>query len=331
MATTALRLDISDRIAVITFDLPGSKANTLGQAVLAEFEQIVTQLEARSDLDGVILQSGKTGMFIAGADLKELAMLRDEATKRVVIQRGLDMIARFEKLPCPTVALIDGACMGGGLEVALGFDYRLCGSNSKAELGFPEVKVGLIPGWGGTQRLTRIIGPSQAAEMICSGDPIKPSRARELGLAFDAVPSEKLLAEAQRLLAWSRQAGDWREARKRKQQPVGLSEDQLSFTFAVARAQVLAKTKGHLPAPLAALEAIIQGCNLPLEAGLKIETDKFAPLVGSLISRNLIAVFFMNQRLAKDTGVDLPPSPSRRGAGGEGTAANRSPFEASPR
>lgn len=315
MATTALRLDIGDRIAVITFDLPGSKANTLGQAVLADFEQIVAQLEARTDLDGVILQSGKPGMFIAGADLKELAMLRDEATKRVVIQRGLDMIARFEKLPCPTVALIDGACMGGGLEVALGFDYRLCGSNPKAELGFPEVKVGLIPGWGGTQRLTRIVGPSQAAEMICSGEPIKPSRARELGLAFDAVPSEKLLAEAQRLLAWSRQSGDWREARKRKQQPVGLSEDQLAFTFAVARAQVLAKTKGQLPAPLAALEAIVQGCNLPLDAGLKIETDKFVPLVGGLISRNLIAVFFMNQRLAKDMGVadaTLQPKPIQR-------------------
>jgi 3-hydroxyacyl-CoA dehydrogenase/enoyl-CoA hydratase/3-hydroxybutyryl-CoA epimerase/3-hydroxyacyl-CoA dehydrogenase/enoyl-CoA hydratase/3-hydroxybutyryl-CoA epimerase/enoyl-CoA isomerase len=315
MATTALRLDLRDRLAVVTFDLPGSKANTLGQGVLADFEQIVAQLEARTDLDGVILQSGKPGMFIAGADLKELAMLRDEATKRVVIQRGLDMIARFEKLPCPTVALIDGACMGGGLEVALGFDYRLCGSNPKAELGFPEVKVGLIPGWGGTQRLTRVVGPSQAAEMICSGDAIKPSRARELGLIFDAVPSEKLVAEAQRLLAWSRQSGDWREARKRKQQPVGLSEDQLSFTFAVARAQVLAKTKGQLPAPPAALEAIVKGCNLPLEAGLKIETDKFVPLVGSLISRNLIAVFFMNQRLAKDTGVadaTLQPKPIQR-------------------
>ena len=233
MATTALQLNIDNRLAVITFDQPGGKVNTLGQAVLAEFEQVVAQLEARTDLDGVILQSGKPGMFIAGADLKELAMLQDEATKRVVIKRGLDMIARFEKLPCPTVALIDGACMGGGLEVALGFDYRLCGSNPKAELGFPEVKVGLIPGWGGTQRLTRIIGPSQAAELICSGDAIQSSRARELGLAFDAVPSERLLAEAQRLLAWSRQSGAWHEARKRKQQPVGLSEEQLSFTFAV--------------------------------------------------------------------------------------------------
>ncbi|MCS7045952.1 MAG: 3-hydroxyacyl-CoA dehydrogenase NAD-binding domain-containing protein [Gemmataceae bacterium] len=300
----SLYLTISDRCAVVTFDLPGSKANTLGQAVLADFEAVLSQLEQRSDLDGVVLQSGKPGMFIAGADLKELgAAGTDEAHNRRLVQRGLDIIARFERLPCPTIALIDGACLGGGLEVALGFDYRLCGSHPKTELGFPEVKVGLIPGWGGTQRLPRVVGPSLAAEMICSGEPIKPTRAREIGLIFDAVPSENLVEEARRLLTWARQSGDWHLARRRKQQPIGLSEEQASFTFAVAKAQVLQKTKGQLPAPLAALEAIAQGCNLPLDEGLKIETNLFLPLVGSVISRNLIAVFFMNQRLAKDTGV----------------------------
>jgi 3-hydroxyacyl-CoA dehydrogenase/enoyl-CoA hydratase/3-hydroxybutyryl-CoA epimerase/enoyl-CoA isomerase len=304
MTTSALRLGVDSGLARITFDQPGSKANTLGQAMLAEFEQVLAELEARQDLEGLIFQSGKPGMFIAGADLKELgAAQADASVNRRLVQRGLDVIARFEKLPYPTVALIDGACMGGGLEIALAFDYRLAGSHPKAELGFPEVKVGLIPGWGGTQRLTRIIGPSQAAELICAGDSMKPGRARELRLIFDAVPSDRLPDEAQRLLAWSRQSGDWHEARRRKQQPVGLSEDQRSFTFAVARVQVLSKTKGQMPAPLAALEAIANGCNLPLEEGLKLETDQFVPLLGSRISRNLIAVFFMNQRLAKDPGT----------------------------
>jgi 3-hydroxyacyl-CoA dehydrogenase/enoyl-CoA hydratase/3-hydroxybutyryl-CoA epimerase/enoyl-CoA isomerase len=301
---TALRLDVpADRIARVVFDQPGSKANTLGQAVIADFEQVVAQLEQRGDLEGVIFTSGKPGMFIAGADLKELAMLGDEATTRRVVQRGLDVIARIERLPCPTVALIDGACMGGGTEIALAFDYRLAGASPKTEIGLPEVKVGLIPGWGGTQRLPRVIGPALAVELICAGDSFKPDRAREVGLIFDAVPSDRLMDEALRLLAWARQSGDWRRQRERKQQPVGLSEEQHSFTFAVAKAQVLAKTKGQLPAPLAALTAIAKGCNLTLEGGLKVETDQFAPLAGSLISRNLIAVFFMNQRLAKDTGV----------------------------
>src|SRR5207249_995715 len=100
---------------------------------------------------------------------------------------------------------------------------------------------------------------------------------------------ERLLDEALRVLDWARQSGAWQEARQRKQQPVGLSEDQLAFTFAVARATVLAKTKGQLPAPLAALDAIARGCNRPLDEGLRIEAEAFAPLLGSPISRNLIA------------------------------------------
>src|SRR5262245_55616041 len=157
---TALRLDVADGVGTITFDLPGSRANTLGVAVLAEFEALLKQLRARSDLRGLILQSGKPGMFIAGADLKELGSA--DASKpeqsRALIKRGLDVIAGFESLPYPTVALIDGPALGGGLEIALGFDLLLAGTNPKTELGVPETKVGLMPGWGGTQRLARVVG-----------------------------------------------------------------------------------------------------------------------------------------------------------------------------
>src|SRR5205085_9308363 len=132
---------------------------------------------------------------------------------------------------------------------ALGFDYRVASTHPKTELGFPEVKIGLFPGWGGTQRLSRVIGPALATEMICGGDAVKANRAREIGLVFDAVPSERLLDEALRLLAWARESGDWKAQRQRKQRPVGLSEEQHSFMFAVARAQILAKTKGQMPAP----------------------------------------------------------------------------------
>src|SRR5207253_4842799 len=227
----------------------------------------------------------------------------------------LGLIEKIEKLPFPTVVLIDGACMGGGTEIALGFDLRLAGTNPKTEIGLPEVKIGLIPGWGGTQRLTRIIGPALAAELICAGEAVKAERARELGIVFDVVPGERLLDEALRVLQWAQQSGAWREARKRKQQPVGLSQEQHAFTFAVTRAVVMEKTKGQLPAPLAALEAIAKGCNLPLDEGLKVEAELFLPLVGSPISRNLIAVFFMTQRLQKDPGVadaSIQPRPVER-------------------
>ena len=308
MPANALRLEIGpDGIACVIFDQPGSRANTLNQAVLADLERVVGELEAKSGLKGVILSSGKPGMFVAGADLNELAASAPGSDQvRGMVQRGLDAIARLERLPCPTVALIDGACMGGGLELALGFDYRLAGTHAKVDISLPEVTMGLIPGWGGTQRLSRVIGPGPAIGMICTGEPAKGPRARELGIVFDVVPSDKLDAEAVRLLDWSRESGDWREARKRKWQPVGLTEEQHSFTFAVAKAQVLTKTKGQLPAPLAALDAIAAGCNRPLDEGLKAETDRFVPLVGSVICRNLIALFFLKNRLQKDPGVADP-------------------------
>jgi 3-hydroxyacyl-CoA dehydrogenase/enoyl-CoA hydratase/3-hydroxybutyryl-CoA epimerase/enoyl-CoA isomerase len=304
-AQPALHLEVlDDGIALVTLDQPGSRANTLSQAMLGELEAMAAQLKTRTELRGLIFCSGKPGMFIAGADLRELGSApQDPDMARKLVKRGLDLIASIETLPYPTVAAIEGACMGGGLELALGFDYRLASTHPKTEIGLPETKIGLIPGWGGTQRLTRLIGPSLAAEMICSGEAAKADRARQIGLVFDAVPSERLQDEAVRLLQEARRSDEWKTIRKRKQQPVGLSEEQMSFTFAVARAQVMAKTGGQYPAPLAALEAIAKGCNLTLEDGLKIETDQFVKLVGSPISRNLIAVFFMTQRLQKDPGV----------------------------
>jgi 3-hydroxyacyl-CoA dehydrogenase/enoyl-CoA hydratase/3-hydroxybutyryl-CoA epimerase/3-hydroxyacyl-CoA dehydrogenase/enoyl-CoA hydratase/3-hydroxybutyryl-CoA epimerase/enoyl-CoA isomerase len=330
---SALKLDIHDnRIAVITFDLPGTKANTLGQTVLGEFESVISQISRRTDLQGLILQSGKPGMFIAGADLKELGAAdpAHQDVSRKLILRGLAMIASIEALPFPTVALIDGPCMGGGTEVALGFDQRIAGTNPKVDIGLPEVKVGLIPGWGGTQRLPRLIGPSLAMEIILPGESVKSKRAQEIGLVYDVVPSDKLLAEGVRLIDDLNATGEWKEIREKKNQPVGLSEEQGQFMFGVARAMIMDKTKGQLPAPLKALEAIEKGCNRTLDEGLKIETDLVVPLAGSPISKNLIAVFFMNQRLQKDTGVADPsiqPKPIHRagilGAGimGAGIAA----------
>src|SRR6516225_6504277 len=294
---SALSLGFVDSVAVITFDMPNSKANTLGQAVLGEFETLISQLAARSELKGLILKSGKPGMFIAGADLKELGSADPEKPEQIreLIQRGLNLVASIEALPFPTAALIDGPSLGGGTEIALGFDLRLAGTNPKVEIGLPEVKIGLIPGWGGTQRLTRLIGPSLAAELICAGDSAKAKRALELGIVFDIIPSDQLQDEALRLLGELHASGSWKAERGKRRQPVGLSEEQMQFTFAVARGYVLDKTKGQFPAPLAALDAIEKGCNRPLDEGLKFETDAMVPLVGSPISKSLIGVFFMNQ------------------------------------
>jgi 3-hydroxyacyl-CoA dehydrogenase/enoyl-CoA hydratase/3-hydroxybutyryl-CoA epimerase/3-hydroxyacyl-CoA dehydrogenase/enoyl-CoA hydratase/3-hydroxybutyryl-CoA epimerase/enoyl-CoA isomerase len=312
----ALKLEEQNGIAVLTFDQPDSRANTMGQAVLGEFETAFGMLAKHPELRGLILRSGKPGMFIAGADIRELGggKITPEQIKGVT-QRGLGVVATVESLPFPTVAAIDGSCMGGGLELSLGCDFRIAGSHPKTELGFPEVKIGIIPGWGGTQRLTRVIGPALAVELICSGDAVSAKQAKELGLVFDVVPSERLMEEAVRLLEWANQSGVWREGRRRKQQPVGLSEDQHTFIFGVARGQILAKTKGQYPAPIAALDAIAKGCNHPLDVALGYETATFMPLLANPIARNLVAVFFMTQRLQKDPGVANPsvqPRPVQR-------------------
>src|SRR5262249_34086167 len=270
-------------------------------------EKILDAVEGKKDLKGLILRSGKPGMFIAGADLKELGgTIRTTDQAREMVKRGLGVIRRFEKLPYATVAVIDGPCMGGGTESALGFDYRMAGSHPKTEIGLPEVKIGLFPGWGGTQRLPRVVGIYQSVTMIASGEPVSGKKAAEIVLVFDAVPSEKLIDEAVRVIGMAQQSGDWKKQRKIKEQPVGLTELQQGFNFAVAKAEVMSKTKGFLPAPIAAVNVIEKSCNLPLEDGLKIETDEFVKLVGSPISRYLIAVFFMNQRIQKDPGVSDP-------------------------
>lgn len=305
METRAFQVNVRpDHIALLTFDIPGARANTMGREVLADLDRAIKEIESNSNLRGLILRSGKPGTFIVGADLKELGSAEQSPElARKMVQVGLDLIARIEKLPYPTVAAIEGPCMGGGLELALGFDHRIVSTHPKTELGLPEVKIGLFPGWGGTQRLPRVIGPANAVEMITSGEPANAKRSVELGLAFDAVPSERLIDEAVRLLNLSAESGEWKQAREQKQRPVGLSEDQLSFAMAVAKGAILAKTKGQLPAPLAAADVIEKSANKTLADGLKMETDAFVKLVGSPISRNLIAVFFMNQRIQKDTGI----------------------------
>src|SRR5262249_15022757 len=154
-----------------------------------------------------------------GADIKEIGHA-DADTIRKVAERGHALVASFEALPFPTVAAIDGSCMGGGLELSLGCDYRIAGSNPKTEIGLPEVKIGILPGWGGTQRLPRVIGASLAAEMICSGEPAKADRAKKIGLIFDVVPSEQLVPEAMRLIQWANESGEWKKLRQRKQQPI---------------------------------------------------------------------------------------------------------------
>jgi len=314
----------SDKIAVLTFDTPGMPVNTFNQSNLGELEAHVDWLEKQTDLRGMILRSGKEGNFIAGADLKEMidALAASKDMARQIIERGHRLFTRISRLPFPTVAAIDGMCLGGGLECAMAMDYRIVSNSPRTELGAPEIKIGIIPGWGGTQRLPRLVGIDMALEMNCGGESIKAERAVDIGLAWEAVPPAELVDEAVRCINLTHQTGEWKKERERREQPMGLSDDNMLFNFEVFRGFLLGQTKGQYPAPIAALDSMREGCNLPLQEGLKQEIEKVVKLIGSPVNRALVAIFFMDTAVRKDTGVSDPSikgrTPKRVGVLGGG-------------
>ncbi|MEZ6048835.1 MAG: 3-hydroxyacyl-CoA dehydrogenase NAD-binding domain-containing protein [Planctomycetaceae bacterium] len=300
--------ELDGSIGLITFDLEGQSVNTFSQKILQELTELIDSLSSRDDLRGLIFQSGKEGQFIAGADLKELGALAfaSKEARRMGMQIGHNLFNKFAKLPFPSVALIAGNCMGGGTEMILSMDYRIAGLHPATKIALPEVKVGIIPGWGGTQRMPRVIGINYAIEMICSGEPVDAKRAAEIGLVFDAVPVESLVEEACRLIEYTQKTGEWKKNREKFQQPLGLSEDQMYFNFAVAEGFVRGKTGGHYPAPLIALKAMQKGLNLPLQEGLQVELEHSMEVTGSENSANMISVFFANNAVSRDKGVSNP-------------------------
>jgi len=287
----ALQLADADGIASLTIDQAGSKVNVLNRGLWEEFAARLTELADRTDLRGVIVRSGKPGMFLAGADLNEIAAipLDDSAAVRALVRRGAAVLAALEALPGPTVALIDGPALGGGLEVALACDYRLVGTHPKVALGLPEVQLGLIPGWGGTQRLSRILGPVKALRLIATGETVDATQATDLGLVNEHVESEQLDDHGRRY-AIGRAGGDWARDRMLKFELF----DYRVETFPA----ILAEIRDRLPAgeaPAVAGEVIAAGCRLPLPEALAVEEEAFVRLVGSAQAREKIAAFFDKQ------------------------------------
>jgi 3-hydroxyacyl-CoA dehydrogenase / enoyl-CoA hydratase / 3-hydroxybutyryl-CoA epimerase / enoyl-CoA isomerase len=300
--------ELDGGIGLVTFDLPGKKVNTLSREVLTELAGLVAKLEKRTDLRGLLFRSGKPGQFVAGADLNELAVMSYATRDQIatLIASGHQLFNRLSRLPFPMVALIDGGCLGGGTELTLTMDERLVSNAKHTQISLPEVQIGILPGWGGTQRLPRLIGLNAAIEVICAGDTLSAEKAVAVGFAFDAVPAEQLVDEGRRLIEFLKHHGGWQARREKLAGPLGLNPDQTQFAFAVAEGAIKGKTKGQYPAPLAALKAIKDGCNLKLEDGLKAEAAAFGELAGAPIAANLIGIFFMKNRLSRDPGVSDP-------------------------
>jgi 3-hydroxyacyl-CoA dehydrogenase / enoyl-CoA hydratase / 3-hydroxybutyryl-CoA epimerase len=332
---SALTTAVEDGIAVVTFDLPGEPVNKLSDAVKVELEALLIRLRDDASIRAAVLISGKPDSFIAGADIDEFSALTTESAAERLSFEGQEMVNRVEALAKPVVAAIHGACLGGGLELALACHYRVATDHPKTQLGLPEVQLGLIPAAGGCQRLPRLIGARAALDLILGGRSERGARALRLGLVDELVPPSILRATA--LAAADRVA---RQGPPRRAPRGGLPGYFLDRTVAgrrmvyrAAEKQVRSRTGGHYPAPLRALEAVRVGLEQGITAGLAEEHRAFGELAVGDVSRRLVQVFFATTALKKDDGIPpgtAAPRQIRRlgvvgagfmGAGIAGTAA----------
>ena len=296
---------IENGIAVVTFDLPGEPVNKLNTAVKDELESLLARLADDVSTRAVVLISGKADTFIAGADIEEFTAIANQTEAERLSFEGQETVSRLETFQKPIVAAINGACLGGGLEVALACHYRIATDHPKTLLGLPEVQLGLIPGAGGCQRLPRLIGARAALDMILTGKSERASKALRLGLVDEVVPRSILRQAA--VAAADRLARQGLPKRQPKGGLPGLILDRTAagrqLVYRAARKQLLKKTGGHYPAPLAALEAVRVGLEQGITAGLAEEHRAFGELAVGDVSRKLVQIFFATTALKKDDGL----------------------------
>lgn len=298
-------------IARLSLDHEEHSLNVLARDLLEEIDSHLSALAERDDVEGLVITSGKPGSFIAGADLTEFAAALDEPADAIqaVSREGQDLFRRLSTADYVTVAAIDGICVGGGAELSVWCDRRILTDNPKTQIGFPEVKLGLFPGWGGTARTPRIIGLANAVELITSGNNISGSEAYKMGLADDLVPggekaADHLLEAAVRMIRGDRESGAYLADREKWSGPIPMPETELAFLGATAVAMIQQETKGHYPAPVAALELLLEASMEDIDTACKMEAEQFVPLFGSPINRSLLNVFFLMDRNKKGAGTD---------------------------
>jgi len=294
-----------DGLAVLTFDLAGEKVNKFSTSVVAELGDVLVRLTREARIRGLLVRSGKPDVFIAGADVKEFASVAPEEA-RTAVERVQSLFEQLANLPYPTVAAINGACLGGGTELALACDYRLMSDAKKAQIGLPEVRLGIFPAWGGCTRLPRVVGLAAALDLVLTGKSLDARRARRIGLVDEALPAA-ILEEFARRFARTKLGGGKPRARRGR---ATLFERALEATpigrrviFSKAREGVMKQTGGHYPAPLEALEVIEEGFGRPVAEGLAVEARHIGLIFGGEVQRNLLDIFFLTEEVKKESGV----------------------------
>lgn len=288
-----------DGVLVLSFDREGAPVNTFAQEVLIELDGLLERL-ALDPPKGLVLRSAKASGFIAGADIKEFQTFDEKGTVGDAIRRGQQVFQRLAELPCPTVAAIHGFCMGGGTEIALACRYRVASTDPSTRIGLPEVKLGIYPGWGGSVRLPRLVGAPAAFDMMLTGRNLSASAARAIGLV-DKTAEPAVLVDTAAALALR---GAERPFKQRFTAWASNTWPARKILAPMLVKQVARKAKkDHYPAPYA-LISTWERAGGGVQALLAAERKSVVKLSGTPTARNLIRVFFLQERLKGQGGKD---------------------------
>jgi 3-hydroxyacyl-CoA dehydrogenase / enoyl-CoA hydratase / 3-hydroxybutyryl-CoA epimerase len=291
-----------DGVALLTIDVPGSQMNVLTPEFESDLSAAIEHICGEAAIKGAVITSGKADVFIAGADLKDLVTAYGRETLRHAYarsQRLSGLYRRLETCGKPVAAAINGLALGGGLELCLACHYRVLSDRPKAVLGLPEVKVGLLPGAGGTQRLPRLIGIAHALPMLLEGNPVAPEQALKLGIVHAVLPPDHLVMKAREWVTANRDAVQpWDSQGYRVPGGVGCLAPHAAESFQAGTARLAKSSMRNYPAPPAISAAVFEGTIVPIDLGLRIESKYFASLLVGPVARNLIRTMFINKGAA---------------------------------
>jgi len=302
---------VEDSIGILYFDSQEEKVNKFNTMVMQELSEQLDVLKDKTDLKCMLFMSKKPGIFIAGADVNSIKDLTDEKEGYEVARIGQEVFGKMGELPFPTVAVIDGACMGGGIEISLNCTYRIASDHKKTILAFPEVTLGILPGWGGTTRLPRLIGLQRAMDMILTGKRLNAKRALRAGLVDKIIAAEWVQEKAMEFAKEVVSGKSQKYTKRRK--PKGAANAIIEKTpfgrkimFSKAEQMIMKKTGGHYPAPLLALKTIKQIHNKSLSSALEIEARHLGKLIVTNISKNLVQIYQWTEEIKKENGAKDP-------------------------
>lgn len=310
-------------IAILWFDDPSRRVNLLDSKSLEALRRVLGVLKTRSAAPrALVLASGKKGQFIAGADVAEFDRLEAPSDAEAKARDAQLLFEEYAQLPYPTVAAINGPCLGGGTEFALAFRYRVASDDRAISIGLPEVRLGILPGFGGTQRLPRLVGFTQALSLILTGRTLDPHRARKIGLVDDVLPHERFV---ERAVAWTESLLANPRPRRRGlpliQRALPWIPPARAFALGEARKSVLRQMGGHYPAPFEIIRVLGATWGMRIADGFKVERKSVARLLFTSESKNLRRIFTLGEeakRLPAASAAHTVASAAVFGAGAMG-------------